>query len=72
MNGDLLRIIDTLHRDKAIEKEVIFEGIEAGILSAVKKRFINSEPRWWSSSHLPRRHLASSATARVSSSALAS
>ena len=39
MNGELLRIVDTLHRDKAIDKDVIFEGIEAGLLSAAKKRF---------------------------------
>ncbi|MCZ6689669.1 MAG: transcription termination factor NusA [Planctomycetota bacterium] len=39
MNGELLRIVDTLHRDKAIAKEVIFDGIEAGLLSAAKKRF---------------------------------
>lgn len=39
MNGELLRIVDTLHRDKAIDKDIIFEGIEAGLLSAAKKRF---------------------------------
>ena len=44
MNGELLRIVDTLHREKAIDKEIIFEGIEAGLLSAAKKRFgINEE-----------------------------
>ncbi len=37
MNGELLRIVDTIHRDKAIDKEVIFVGIEAALVSAAKK-----------------------------------
>jgi N utilization substance protein A len=39
MNGELLRVIDAIHRDKAIDKEVIFEGIESALLSAARKRF---------------------------------
>ena len=32
MNGaDLLRIVDLMHREKNISKEVIFEGIEAAV-----------------------------------------
>lgn len=38
MNGELLRIIDSIHRDKNIEKEVVFSGIEVALLSALKKR----------------------------------
>ncbi len=39
MNGELLRIVDTIHRDKAIDKETIFQDIEAAFLSAARKRF---------------------------------
>ena len=38
MNGELIRIVDSIHRDRDIEKETIFEGIEVALLSAVKKR----------------------------------
>ncbi|MDO4575173.1 MAG: transcription termination factor NusA [Planctomycetia bacterium] len=37
--NELLRIVDTIHRDKNISKEVLFQGIEAAIVSAIKKRF---------------------------------
>ncbi len=43
MNGEILRLVDTIHRDKDIEKEIIFEGIEAALLSAVKKKVGESE-----------------------------
>ena len=36
---DILRIVDAIHRDKNIEKEVIFEGIEAALVSALKKHY---------------------------------
>jgi N utilization substance protein A len=40
MNGhELLRIVDAIHRDKAIDKESVFEGIEQAILSAARKHF---------------------------------
>lgn len=40
MNGtELLRIVDAIHRDKSIDKEVVFEGIEQAILSAARKHF---------------------------------
>ncbi|MEK7450306.1 MAG: transcription termination factor NusA [Planctomycetota bacterium] len=39
MNGELLRLIDSIHRDKRIDKEVIFEGIETALASAVRKHF---------------------------------
>ena len=40
MNGsDLLRIVDLMHREKNIPKEVIFSGIEAAVLLAMQKHF---------------------------------
>ena len=40
MNGpELLRIVDAIHRDKSIDKEIVFEGIEQAILSAARKLF---------------------------------
>lgn len=38
MNPEILRLVDTIHRDKEIDKEVIFQGIEAALLSAAKKK----------------------------------
>jgi N utilization substance protein A len=35
---DLLRMIDVIHRDKDIPKEVLFDGLEQAIGAAVKKR----------------------------------
>ena len=43
MNGEILRLVDTIHRDKDIEKEIIFQGIEAALLSAVMKKMGESE-----------------------------
>jgi len=37
--SELLRIVDTIHRDKNIDKEIVFQGIEAALVSAAKKRF---------------------------------
>ncbi|MBU0755572.1 MAG: transcription termination factor NusA [Planctomycetes bacterium] len=40
LNGEeLIRLIDTIHRDKDIGKEVLFEAIEAALLTAVRKRY---------------------------------
>ena len=40
MNGnEVLRIVDAIHRDKNIEKEIVFSGIEQAILSATRKHF---------------------------------
>lgn len=40
MNGtELLRVVDAIHRDKNIDKEVVFEGIEQAILSAARKHY---------------------------------
>jgi N utilization substance protein A len=41
--SELLRIVDTIHRDKNIAKEIVFEGIEAALVSAAKKHFGEEE-----------------------------
>lgn len=44
MNGDeIKRIVDAIHRDKQIDKEIVFEGIEQAILSAARKHFSEEE-----------------------------
>lgn len=37
--SEVLRIVDTIHRDKNIDKEVVFAGIEAAVISAAKKHY---------------------------------
>lgn len=37
--SEILRIVDAIHRDKNIEKEVVFEGIEQALVSALKKYY---------------------------------
>ena len=39
MSGDLLRIVDSIHRDKNIDKEIVFDGIESALLTAAKKHY---------------------------------
>ncbi len=41
--SELLRIVDAIHRDKNIDKEIVFEGIEAALVSAAKKHFGEEE-----------------------------
>jgi N utilization substance protein A len=36
---EILRIVDAIHREKNINKEIVFEGIEAAIISAAKKHY---------------------------------
>src|SRR5438132_822497 len=44
MNGaDLLRIVDLMHREKNIPKDVIFEGIEAAVQLATEKHYGDEE-----------------------------
>ncbi len=38
-SNELLRIVDTIHRDKNIEKEIVFAAIEAALVSAAKKHY---------------------------------
>ena len=37
--NEVLRIIDAIHRDKKIDKEVIFQAIESALASALKKHY---------------------------------
>src|SRR6266545_6296156 len=44
MNGaELLRIVDAMHREKNIPKDVIFEGIEAALQLAAEKHYGEEE-----------------------------
>lgn len=44
MNGnEILRIVDAIHRDKGIDKDTVFEGIEQAILSAARKHYGEEE-----------------------------
>jgi N utilization substance protein A len=36
---EILRIVDAIHREKNINKDIVFEGIEAAIVSAAKKHY---------------------------------
>jgi N utilization substance protein A len=42
-SNEILRIVDAIHRDKNIDKEIVFEGIEAALVSAAKKHFGETE-----------------------------
>ena len=35
--AELLRIVDSLHREKNIEPEVVFEAIEAALVTAARR-----------------------------------
>ena len=37
--SEILRIVDAIHRDKNIEKELVFEGIEQAFVAALKKHY---------------------------------
>ncbi|HEV2973221.1 MAG TPA: transcription termination factor NusA [Pirellulales bacterium] len=37
--SEVLRIVDAIHRDKNIEKEIVFQAIEAALVSAAKKQY---------------------------------
>jgi len=41
--NEILRIVDAIHRDKNINKEIVFEGIEAALVSAAKKQYGEEE-----------------------------
>ena len=44
MNGaDLVRIVDSIRRERNIDAEVVFQGIEAALASAAKKHFASLE-----------------------------
>ena len=37
--NELLRIVDAIHRDKNIKKEIVFEAIESALVSAARKHY---------------------------------
>jgi len=37
--GEVLRIVDSIHRDKKIDKEIVFSGIEAALVTAARKHY---------------------------------
>ena len=37
--GDMLRMVDSIHRDKNIDKELVFQAIEAALVTAAKKHY---------------------------------
>ncbi len=39
MNGDLLRLVDSIHRDKDIDRDIIFEALEDALVSAVRRQY---------------------------------
>ncbi len=44
MNGpEVLRIVDAMHRDKNIPKDIIFDGIESALMLAARKHFNEAE-----------------------------
>ncbi len=43
MNGDVLRIVEAIHREKGIDKELIFESIEQALSLAAKKHLNTKE-----------------------------
>jgi N utilization substance protein A len=43
MSVDLVRIVDSIHREKNIPKEVLFDGIESALTTAAKKHFPHAE-----------------------------
>ncbi len=43
MSGELLRIVDAIHRDKRIDKEIVLRGIKSALASAARKHFRLSE-----------------------------
>jgi len=43
MSVDLVRIVDSIHREKNIPKDVLFQGIESALATAAKKHYPNAE-----------------------------
>ncbi|MHC5059019.1 MAG: NusA N-terminal domain-containing protein, partial [Planctomycetota bacterium] len=39
MSEELLRLVDSIHRDKGVDKETLFSAIEEALSAAAKKRF---------------------------------
>jgi len=43
VNGELLRLVDSIRREKNIPRQIVLEGIEAALLSAARKHLGGSE-----------------------------
>ena len=41
--SEILRIVDAIHRDKNIDKEIVFMAIESALVSAAKKHYGEEE-----------------------------
>lgn len=39
MNSELVRLVDSIHREKGIESEVVFEALEGALVTAVRKHY---------------------------------
>ena len=37
--NEVLRIVDAIHRDKNIDKEIVIQAIEAALISAARKNY---------------------------------
>ena len=37
--SEMLRIVDSVHRDKSIDKELVFQAIETALVTAAKKHY---------------------------------
>jgi N utilization substance protein A len=42
MSLDLIRIVDSIHREKNIPKEILYEGIESALATAARKHYPNA------------------------------
>ena len=43
--ADILRLVDSIHRGKNIDKEAIFNGLETALVLAAKKKRSSRRPR---------------------------
>ena len=43
MSVDLVRIVDSIHRDKNIPKDILFEGIQSALATAAKKHYPDAD-----------------------------
>jgi len=39
MSVDLVRIVDSIHRDKNIPKDILFDGIQSALTTAARKHY---------------------------------
>jgi len=47
MNADFVRLIDSIHREKGIDKEVLFVALEDALITAIKKRYDVEDVELW-------------------------